>query len=292
MLTIEPPPFASMPGRKARMVRCIDLTLRSKEKSQSASEHSSTVPWCTKPAALSRISTVPARFAMASTAAVSRTSSFATLATPPLFNAARFSSSTSVANTPAPSRAKASAQARPMPTAAAVTNARLPFRRLDIWFLLFVVIPGRAPWREPGIHNPRSWLWIPGLRQTAHPGMTGCWSVIIPRHPDGAGDVVVAGGEFEAGAGGLLADIAAVQFLPGRLVLRIGEAAHRLQVRKAPLQLLLRDQDVGVALVEIDADAVAGLQHSEPAIGGGFRRRIEDRRRAGGAGLPAVADTG
>src|SRR5215212_391720 len=22
---------------------------------------------------------------------------------------------------------------------------------------------------EPGIHNPRSWLWIPGLRQAAHP---------------------------------------------------------------------------------------------------------------------------
>jgi hypothetical protein len=25
---------------------------------------------------------------------------------------------------------------------------------------------------EPGIHNPRPWLWIPGLRQAAHPGMT------------------------------------------------------------------------------------------------------------------------
>jgi hypothetical protein len=26
--------------------------------------------------------------------------------------------------------------------------------------------------REPGIHNPEPWLWIPGLRQEAHPGMT------------------------------------------------------------------------------------------------------------------------
>jgi hypothetical protein len=34
-----------------------------------------------------------------------------------------------------------------------------------------IVIPGRAQ-REPGIHNPQSWLWIPGLRQGAHPGMT------------------------------------------------------------------------------------------------------------------------
>jgi hypothetical protein len=34
-----------------------------------------------------------------------------------------------------------------------------------------IVIPGRAK-REPGIHNPSLWLWIPGLRLTAHPGMT------------------------------------------------------------------------------------------------------------------------
>ena len=33
------------------------------------------------------------------------------------------------------------------------------------------VIPGRAQ-REPGIHNHESSLWIPGLRQEAHPGMT------------------------------------------------------------------------------------------------------------------------
>src|SRR5262245_34692116 len=30
-----------------------------------------------------------------------------------------------------------------------------------------------APRRgEPGIHNPGLWLWIPGLRPVAHPGMT------------------------------------------------------------------------------------------------------------------------
>jgi hypothetical protein len=33
------------------------------------------------------------------------------------------------------------------------------------------VIPGRAK-REPGIHNHDRRLWIPGLRQAAHPGMT------------------------------------------------------------------------------------------------------------------------
>jgi hypothetical protein len=36
---------------------------------------------------------------------------------------------------------------------------------------VFLVIPGRAQ-REPGIHNHGSGLWIPGLRQEAHPGMT------------------------------------------------------------------------------------------------------------------------
>src|SRR6186997_2932610 len=47
ILMIEPPPFFSIAGKNALMVRCMDLTLRSKEKSQSFSEHSSTVPWCT-----------------------------------------------------------------------------------------------------------------------------------------------------------------------------------------------------------------------------------------------------
>ena len=56
---MEPLPFASMPGRNALIVRCMDLTLRSKEKSQSSSEQSSTVPWCTKPAALNSTSTRP-----------------------------------------------------------------------------------------------------------------------------------------------------------------------------------------------------------------------------------------
>jgi hypothetical protein len=39
------------------------------------------------------------------------------------------------------------------------------------------VIPGRAP-REPGIHNHDWGLWIPGLRQEAHPGMTAVGIVI------------------------------------------------------------------------------------------------------------------
>ena len=44
MLTIDPVFRSSMAGRKVLIVRCIDFTLRSKEKSQSCSEQSSTLP--------------------------------------------------------------------------------------------------------------------------------------------------------------------------------------------------------------------------------------------------------
>ena len=46
MLTIEPPPFFSMPGMNAFIVRCIDFTLRSNEKSDvllGAVEHAAVV---------------------------------------------------------------------------------------------------------------------------------------------------------------------------------------------------------------------------------------------------------
>src|SRR3954467_5136386 len=204
------------------------------------------------------MSTVPARLAIASTAAVSRTSSFATLATPSCFNSASFSSSISVANTSAPSRAKAAAQARPIPTAPAVTNARLPFRRLDICFLRCCYSSFRgalfARTRNPEV------LATSRFRVCAQEGASrndgDCFLMIIPGHADGAGDVAIAGCEFEAGAGGLLADIAAIKFLPRRLVFRIRKTAHRLQIDKTLLQLRLRDQDIGIALVEVDADAV------------------------------------
>src|SRR5260370_34972 len=57
----------------------------------------------------------------------------------------------SVANTRAPSRAKAAAAQRPMPAAPAVTNARLPFRRSPMSFSLSFsfVIPGRDEVANP-----------------------------------------------------------------------------------------------------------------------------------------------
>src|SRR4051794_39078475 len=43
------------------------------------------------------------------------------------------------------------------------------------------VIPGRATWHEPGIHNHEPGLWIPGLRAGAHPGMTESYCVFATR---------------------------------------------------------------------------------------------------------------
>src|SRR5271169_4915732 len=107
--------------------------------------------------------------------------------------------------------------------------------------------------------------------------------MIIPRHTDLAGDVVVARGKLYAGAGGPLADGRAIEFLPRRLARRIGEAAPGLELGVALLPLLIRDQVVRGPLVEVDADLVAGLEDRKPPIGGGFRCGVEDRRRARGA---------
>src|SRR4029078_8537621 len=83
--------------------------------------------------------------------------------------------------------------------------------------------------------------------------------MIIPRHADGAGDVVIARREFHAGAGGLLADGGAIELLPWRLFGRIGEAAFRLQVGVAFPQFLVRDKDVRATLVEVDENLVSGM---------------------------------
>src|SRR5260370_16922268 len=123
---------------------------------------------------------LPARLAMAATAALSRASSFAISAMPSFLRSASLLSSMSVANTVAPSRAKATAQARPIPTAAAVTNARLPFRRSDISFsleqsrLFLGVIRGL----DPRIHLVKKHGF------PAQPRHYHSWALLfIPPHP-------------------------------------------------------------------------------------------------------------
>src|SRR4051794_40550449 len=104
--------------------------------------------------------------------------------------------------------------------------------------------------------------------------------MIIPGNADGACDVVIAGCELHAGAGGLLADGRAIELLPWRLVGRVFEAAIRLELGVPLLELLIGKQDVGAAFVKVDANLVAGLKNGEAAIGRGFRRGVQDRRRA------------
>src|SRR5215831_153254 len=153
----------------------------------------------------------------------------------------------------APSATNASAMARPMPWPAAVTSATFPCRRMPI-----------------GI--PRS--------------------MIVARHRKCLRDALIFDGRLEHHARGELIDHAALDFLPWRLTRWILVAATLLQRRPAPRQFGLRDQYVGAASIEVDAYAVSGLEHREAAAGRCFRRGVEDRRRARGAGLAAVADAG
>src|ERR1043166_5645105 len=129
MLMIEPRPFFSMPGMNARDTRNIDLTLTAQPWSQSFGGASRMLPWWTMPAQLNSTSTSPASRATRAIAASSVTSSARVCI--PCFPSRSESTEAfrSVAHTRAPSRAKASAAARPIPCAAAVTNATLPSRR-------------------------------------------------------------------------------------------------------------------------------------------------------------------
>src|SRR3954463_15802487 len=98
------------------------------------------------------------------------------------------------------------------------------------------------------------------------PGLRVPNSVIIPRHTKAAGDVLVARGELHAGAGRVLADCVAIKLLPGRLVRRMLEAAIGLELGVTLLHLLVGDENVGAALVQIDAHLVAVPENREPAI--------------------------
>src|ERR1700722_3280257 len=224
MLTIAPRPSFSMTGRKARIMRCIDLTLRSKEKSQSASEHCSTLPSCTKPAQLTRMCGAPNSLvtdcASASTAAVERTSSFThCFAASPL----SFVSSRSLAMTVAPSAMNASAMARPMPWPAAVVTAILSFKRLVIRNPPGSLLGGSPP--SPGGRGSRE-------------------SVIVPRHAL-LRDALILDGGGEHHAVGKLLDHGALDLLPGRLARWEVEAALAGERVAAAAELFGRDHDVG-----------------------------------------------
>src|SRR5260370_3100786 len=162
---------------------------------------------------------------MGSTASVERTSSLRRLA---LFIPSSFFSSTSVATTVAPSAAKASAMARPIPWPAAVTSANLRCRRPDMDSFLHIVK-----------------------------------SVIVAWHAF-LRDALVFHRRLEHHAIGKLVDHPALDLLPGRLTGRIFLAA--LVERDAALgQLGVGNQYICSTLVEIDAHAGPGLEKGGPA---------------------------
>src|ERR1700675_1267584 len=69
-----------------------------------------------------------------------------------------------------------------------------------------------------------------------------------------------------------LIDHGALDFLPRRLARRIVIAAVLVERRAARRQFRGRDEDIGAALVEIDAHTVASLQERQPAAGRRFGR--------------------
>ncbi len=101
----------------------IEFTLRSNAALQVAKSMSSTVPLGTMPAQLNSTSIFPTCFANEAMASALRTSTRWPSHPGTDFTAA---ASISTASTRAPARAKASALARPMPEAPAVTTAVLP----------------------------------------------------------------------------------------------------------------------------------------------------------------------
>src|SRR6266705_2760919 len=104
-----------------------------------------------------------------------------------------------------------------------------------------------------------------------------CGSMTVPRDAGLLRNTLVFDRRLEHHTVGELVDEVALDLLPWCLALGIEIAAALLQ-RRAPLgKLLGRDQDIGGALVQIDAHAVAGLEQRKPDARRCLRCRVQDR---------------
>src|SRR5471032_3254480 len=203
MLTIEPPPLASMAGRKAWIVQNMLRTLRLKPNCHWSSVASSALPWWTKPAQLKSTSAAPTSLAKAPIAVLSSTSSLRVLTPSTPAKPFSFSASRSVAHTTAPSRANARAVAAPIPCPAAVTTQTLPFRRMLsplLWLdqTLFLVeffravMQRNADTRERRLQPDHLSLDVPRVEELARIGIPQCrrhliderWRLLGRREPE------------------------------------------------------------------------------------------------------------
>src|ERR1700687_5908376 len=116
--------------------------------------------------------------------------------------------------------------------------------------------------------------------------------MIVARHAFGLHYVLILDRWSEDHALVKLLDQGALDLLPGRLTLRVFVAALLFQLEEPRAQLRIIDQHVCRTLLQVDANAIAGLQQRKTAASRGLRRRVEDGGGAGGAGLAAIADAG
>src|SRR3954451_3289012 len=111
----------------------------------------------------------------------------------------------------------------------------------------------------------------------------------VARHSAGLRDPLIRFGAFEDHALAHLADVAALNFLPRSLRGGILITASRLELLPPALPLGLVHQGVGAAGVEVDPDAVTGLQQRQPTTCRSLRRSVEDRRASRRSRLTPVA---
>src|SRR5262245_29097878 len=124
-----------------------------------------------------------------------------------------------------------------------------------LWFTCPWRTPGNGMLRKPGLPGSRLRCRLERGAPTARaPGRP---LVIVARDALGFGDLLILDRRLQHHAVGKIIDDLALDLLPGRLMRRIVIAAMPLQIGAATIVFFLRDQDVGAALVEVDAHAIA-----------------------------------
>lgn len=112
----------------------------------------------------------------------------------------------------------------------------------------------------------------------------------VARQTPGLGNPLIHLLTLEDRAGVQLSDDLALHLLPRRLMRRIGVAAGSVERGTPDGEVFRGHEQVDVLRAEVDADRVARPQQRERTAGGGFGRRVEDRRRPARPRLPTVTE--